>query len=327
MKVFSIDFQLNKVTGVEKVMLDIHSAVQCEYHAKIVGNIPYHQVHESHCIKESEYVRFTNPFLFYKSIVIVHERRLLLLLWLLNNLLFQRIKIVYVHHSIFYSHKHTTLLPKTIVAIADKGIENLTEYFGVPIENIHKIHNCVKDQYDGPHKLKGKDRISLILPGRINSYKQQFEIVRRLKGKLDERIVIKFAGDGDRLEELRDVCKGDNNFEVLGYRNDVIKLLGETDFMFLFSTQEGLSITLIEATMKGVPIVCNNVGGNSEICKNGQNGWLLNDWDELISVLNSLPGLSDSKYLDMCSKSRAIYDKYFTFDIFQRKYLDLLNKL
>ena len=326
-KVFSIDFQLFKVTGVEKVMLDVHRAIQNDYCAKIVGNIPFEKVHKSHCIKSDEYVKFNSLFMFYNSIVIVHERRLLILFWLLNHILFQKIKIVYVHHSLFYSHKRTTILPKTIVAIADKGIENLTDYFGANIENITKIHNCVVDNFKSPHPVIHRDRIRLLLPGRINSYKQQFEIVKQLKGKLDERILIQFAGDGDRLEELREVCAGDSNFEVLGYRNDVLDILKETDFLFLFSTQEGLSITLIEATMVGMPIVCNNVGGNSEICHHGRNGWVLNDWDDLVKVLNNLPNVTDEEYSRMCKNSRDIYLSNFTFETFKENYLNLLSSL
>lgn len=326
-RVYSIDFQLYKVTGVEKVMLDIHHAVKEEYEARIVGNVPFEKVHKGHAIKSEEYIKFSNPFMFYNSIVIVHERRLLLLFWLLNHFLFQRIKIVYVHHSLLYGHKLTTVLPKTIVAIADRGIENLTQYFGAPIQHIHKIHNCVIDSYKEPHPLVHKDSITLLLPGRINSFKQQFEIVKHLKGKLDKRIVIRFAGDGERLEELRSLCKDDDNFEVLGYRNDVINLLGETDYILLFSTKEGLSITLIEATMVGMPIVCNDVGGNSEICENGNNGWMVKDWDELIKTLNKLPDITEGHYQRMCERSRGIYCEKFTFDLFKRKYLNLLASL
>lgn len=78
-KLFSIDTQLYKVTGVEKVMLDIHHAVQDDYEAKIVGTIPYKEVNKNHHITCEEYIKFRNPFMFYNSIVIVHERRLLLI--------------------------------------------------------------------------------------------------------------------------------------------------------------------------------------------------------------------------------------------------------
>ena len=326
-KVFSIDFQLYKVTGVEKVMLDIHHAVQDDYEAKIVGNLPYGKVRPEHKILKEEYVQFKNLFMFRNSIVIVHERKLLFLFWLLNHVLFQNIRIVYVHHNLFHNHKLTTILPKTIVAIADRGIENLTEFFGAPLCNIHKIYNCVADEYKEPHRLMGRERVSLLLPGRINGQKQQLEIVRQLTKKIDSRIKIMFAGDGPQLEELKKACEGKNNFEVMGFRNDVKELLKKSDFILLFSAHEGLPITLIEATMVGMPIICSDVGGNAEICYNGENGWVLNSWEELIDTINSLPTITDELYSSMCQRSREVYKENFTFDVFKQKYLDLLRIL
>lgn len=324
-RIYSIDTQLYKITGVEKVMLDVHHALKDVYQAKIVGTISFDKVRKEHGISKEEYIKFSNPFIFYNSIVVVHERKLLILFWILNNLLFQKIKIIYVHHSLLYNHKFITKLPKTIVAIADKGIENLVGYFKAPKENIHKIYNCVVDSNKKKHPDKHLDKVTLLLPGRINNFKQQFEIVRQLKGKLDKRILIRFAGDGERLDELKNICSDDPNFEVLGYRNDIISLLEETDYIFLFSTQEGLSITLIEGTMVGMPIVCNSVGGNLEICHDGKNGWVLNDWDALIKTLNNLPNVSQEDYRRMCNESRKIYEENFTFDIFKEKYLKLLQ--
>lgn len=326
-KVYSIDFQLYKVTGVEKVMLDIHHAIEGVYEAKIVGNIPYIKVRPEHKIIKDEYVHMKSWFMFHNSIVVVHERRLLWVFWLLNHLLFQRIKIVYVHHNIFHNHKFTTMLPKTIVAIADSGIENLTQFFGAPLKHIHKIYNCVADDYKSAHASMNKERISLLLPGRINEQKRQLEIVRQLSGKIDSKIKILFAGDGPQLEKLKSICKGIDNFEVLGFRNDVKKLLKKVDYVLLFSAYEGLPITLIEATMVGLPIVCNGVGGNSEICHNGKNGWVVNDWDTLIKIINDLPNVSDEKYFSMCKKSREIYEQNFSFELFKNKYLELLNSL
>lgn len=327
MKIFSLDTQLYKVTGVEKVMMDVHHALSDTFDCKIVGTIDYDQVRPDHHIKKDEYTKWSNPFMFRNSIVIVHERKLLILFWLLNHLLFQNIRIVYVHHNIFHDHKRTTILPKTIVAIADRGIENLTEFFGAPKENIHKIYNCVGDEYQIPHAPMHRDQITLLLPGRINSQKQQLEIVRQLTGKLDSRIKILFAGDGPQLEELKVACEGNKNFEVLGFRNDVKQLLSEVDFMFLYSVHEGLPITLIEATMVGLPIVCSDVGGNPEICHHGKNGWVLNDWDELVKTLNNLPNVTDEQYAKMCEESRKIYESNFTFEIFKKQYTDLISKL
>ena len=326
-KIFSIDFQLHKVTGVEKVMLEIHNAIKNDFSGKIVGNIPYVSINPNLCISSTEYVNFKNPFMFYNSIVVVHERRLLILFWLLNHILFQRIKIVYVHHNLFYNHKRTTFLPNTIIAIADKGVENLINFFCAPPKNIHKIYNCVHDVRVNEHSPMHKESIKILLPGRINNQKQQLEIVKHLKSNLNERVHILFAGEGPQLDELKALCRDDNHFVALGFRSDIPSLMEECDFVLLYSKYEGLPISLIEATMIGMPIICSNVGGNSEICHNGENGWVVNDWDELINILNNLHNLKEAEYIEMCHKSREIYEKNFTFNLFQNCYLKLFRSI
>ena len=100
-KVFSFNSELYKVTGVQKVLMDIHHAVKEDYDAIIVGTVSYGMVDKSHQIFEDEYKQFKNPFMFYDSIVVLHERKFLLLFWILNHIFFQHIKLVYVHHNIF----------------------------------------------------------------------------------------------------------------------------------------------------------------------------------------------------------------------------------
>ena len=45
-------------------------------------------VDKSHKIFEDEYKQFKNPFMFYDSIVVLHERKFLLLFWILNHIFF-----------------------------------------------------------------------------------------------------------------------------------------------------------------------------------------------------------------------------------------------
>ena len=329
-KVFSIDFQLHKVTGIEKVMMDIHNSVKGEYAAKIVGNLPYSRIKKDHGISKEDYLRIRNPFIFHNSIVFVHDRRLLLPLWILNTFFFQRIQIVYIHHNVLVGNKILTLFPKNVVAISDSGIRNLIDYFGIEKERITKIHNCVVDQKPDEHKVCDGSEISVLYPARINRVKRQMEIVEKLRGKIDKRVKIYFAGEGPLLDVLRESLKFDEQFFALGYRDDVLKLLQACDYMMLFSTQEGLPITLIEATMCGTPIICNSVGGNEEIALKGENAFVApspDDYDWLVNTLNGLPDVSKDKYKAMSKASRMVYEKNYTFDSFQKKYLELLKSL
>lgn len=326
-KVYSFNSELHKVTGVQKVLLDIHHSVKDEYDAYIVGLKPFSEINDNHGISENEYIRWKNPFLFYNSIVILHERKFLMLFWLLNHLLFQRIKLVYVHHNMLYGHRLMCRFPKTVVCISDRGRQNLTEYFKVPEEHIHKIHNCVRGKGYKEHQGRRDDVVKLLYPARINSTKRQIEIVRRLRGKLNNGIEILFAGDGPDLEEFRKEVENDEQFVCLGFQNDVIGLMRNCDFVLLFSEHEGLPITLIEAAMTWTPIICNDVGGNTEICENRVNGIIVNEWDELIRTLNSLENISDDQYNSMSKAGRKIYEERFTFERFKSSYLELLRSL
>lgn len=328
-KVYSFNSELFKVTGVQKVLMDVHHAVKDECDAKIVGMVPFEKVHKDLDIHKGEYVRFCNPFMFRNSIVILHERKFLAFFWFLNHVLFQNIKLVYIHHNVFGNHRRMSIMPKTVVAISDEGVRNLHEFFGVPMEHIHKIYNCVKDIHPKPHKVYDGGVVKILYPARINGQKRQLEIVEHLKGKLNDKVKILFAGTGPNLEALKEVTKGDCHFECLGYRSDIYDLLQECDYMMLFSGHEGLPISLIEADMIGIPIICSNVGGNCEVVENGISGYVLDkdDWDGLCGLINSLSEQPTLKYREMCTAAREIFVQHFGFDKFKTKYLNLLNSL
>lgn len=328
-KVFSINSELYKITGIQKVLMDIHNSISEVYDAKIIGTIPYKYIHKDLHIHKNEYIQFKNPFIFNNSIVILHERKYLFFFWLLNHLLFQKIKLIYIHHNVFYTHKALSIMPNTVVAISNEGVKNLRTYFKVPVSHIHKIYNCVNDISPYTHRIFKKNIIKILYPARINEIKRQIEIVKHLRGKISAEIKILFVGEGPLSTNLKNEIKNDTNFEYLGYRSDIYKLLSDCDYVMLFSKQEGLPITLIEATMMGVPILCNNVGGNTEIVTNEKNGFIfnINDWEALIKRINSLKDISSENYQKMCNESRFIYEKDFTFAKFKQNYLDLLYTL
>lgn len=327
-RVYSFNAQLYKVTGVQKVLMDVHHALQGEYEAKIVGTIPYDKVHKDLGIPREEYVRFRNPFMFRGSIVVLHERKYLAFFWLLNHLFMQDIKLVYIHHNVFSDHRRMSIMPKTVVAISDEGVRNLHEFFGVPMANIHKIYNCVNDIHPKPHKRYDGGVVKILYPARINEQKRQLEVVEHLRGKLSDKVKILFAGTGPHLEALRKATKGDTHFECLGYRSDIYNLLEECDYMMLFSGHEGLPITLIEATMMGCPAICSNVGGNAEIVVDGKSGFVLDkeDRDGLLGVLQSLSTYAGTKYEKMSTESRKVYEANFTYDSFRNAYLELIKE-
>ncbi len=326
-RLFSFNSELDRVTGVQKVLMDVDTAVAGDYQAKVVGTIPFEDIHENIAIEAENYIRLRNPFIFYRSTVIVHERKYLLLFWILNNLLFQQIKIVYVHHNIFDNLRLMTILPKNIVSISERSTENLVEYFGAKEQNITKIYNTVRDIEPQPHQFSEDGKVNIIYVACVTSVKRQVEIYMKLRGKIDPNVTIHFAGVGEQFDTLKGLTSGDPQFNVLGFVSDVYSKLQSNDYMMLFSEKEGLPISLIEAAMCYTPIICNDVGGNTEIAKSGENGFVVDEWDDLISTLNSLPNVGRQEYIRMSQRSREIYQENFTFDRFKERYLELLSRL
>lgn len=128
-KVFQFNKELYKVTGIQKVLMDIHEALRTEFDCKIVGEIPYEKVNKNLEIAETDYVRYKNPLMFRNSIVIIHERRLLPLMWILMRIPGLNVKCIYIHHNELYGNKLLSLFPKNIVAISDAGIKKSYKIF------------------------------------------------------------------------------------------------------------------------------------------------------------------------------------------------------
>lgn len=220
-----------------------------------------------------------------------------------------------------------TVIPSTVVSISDRVTANLTDYFKVPKNNIHKIYNCVQDINPVPHKICETNNIIILYPARINDTKRQLEIVSHLSGKINRNVRILFAGTGPLFNQLKSLVKDEPQFDCLGHRKDVHELLQKADYMLLFSKHEGLPITLIEATMCGTPIICNDVGGNTEIAQNGKNAFVVNDWESLIQTINRLDNVTATDYTSMSREGRNIYEKNFRFETFKRAYLDLIDSI
>jgi len=62
---------------------------------------------------------------------------------------------------------------------------------------------------------------------------------------------------------------------LLGHRLDVPALLARCNAACLCSSAEGLSNALMEAMAARLPVIATRVGGNPELVREGENGWLV----------------------------------------------------
>jgi glycosyltransferase involved in cell wall biosynthesis len=91
---------------------------------------------------------------------------------------------------------------------------------------------------------------------------------------------------------------------------------------------EGMSNSIMEYMMLGLPVICTNTGGNPELVEEGRNGYLLEFGDvpgitaKMIALLEN-PGLCS----EMGNRSRQIALERFSIENLGRQYMDLYNSL
>jgi glycosyltransferase involved in cell wall biosynthesis len=93
---------------------------------------------------------------------------------------------------------------------------------------------------------------------------------------------LEVAGDGPcraGLVALRDALGLQERVRFLGTVRDVPSLLRRARMFVLSSLTEGVSLTLLEAMARGLPVVATHVGGNPEVVDAGRTGLLVGAGD------------------------------------------------
>ena len=136
--------------------------------------------------------------------------------------------------------------------------------------------------------------------------------------------VFLYTGEGPLKEKAENLIKKlelENNFKLIGERDDIPHLLSIANVFLLTSVREGLPMALLEALFMKVPAVCYDAGGISEVLKDSENGFLilLHDTKKAAqSIINILQGgfnfkeqslvlLRDFDIKDMLLKQEELY--------------------
>jgi len=168
---------------------------------------------------------------------------------------------------------------------------------------------------------KEKKCFDIISLGRLSPEKELknlLEIVAELKKKR-VRIKVGIAGRGfekENLEKLIRKLSLQKNVELLGFVDDIVKFYNSGRIFVLSSSTEGLPRTVIEAMACGVPSVASNVGDMEDVIIDGENGFLVNKYDDIDDYVTKISILlSDkNKYEQFSQNGIQISRKKFSYD-------------
>jgi len=94
----------------------------------------------------------------------------------------------------------------------------------------------------------------------------------------DSNAVLLLVGHGSLQQETESLAQSlglGDRIRFLGVRSDVPEIMAAADGYVMSSAWEGMPIALLEAAAAGLPIVATRVGGNHEVVRDGESGFLV----------------------------------------------------
>jgi sugar transferase (PEP-CTERM/EpsH1 system associated) len=168
------------------------------------------------------------------------------------------------------------------IDIGVAGSRLLTICNGVDVERFRPLEKTDRGKCFPPG-FADPDSVVFGSVGRLEAVKDQATLVMAF-GRLcrlrpeDSRLRLVLVGDGSLrpgIEQLivREGIQG--RVWLAGNREDIPQLLPALDVFVLPSLAEGISNTILEAMACGVPVVATQVGGNAELVREGETGFLV----------------------------------------------------
>ena len=134
-------------------------------------------------------------------------------------------------------------------------------------------------------RIEAKERLGLdltknyiVFVGRLTQIKRPdrlIELARHIAHEYFSAHLL-IAGAGEMLEDLKTLAMDESlPITFLGWRNDIGQILSASELAVLCSDNEGIPLTLIQASQAGLPIVSTRVGSVSDIVVDGETGLLV----------------------------------------------------
>lgn len=159
------------------------------------------------------------------------------------------------------------------------------------------FYKCTQEEKSALRKKYGyaDDTFIMIYPAELTERKNQTLLFKALQELIKKytNVRLLLAGTGAMMKEYQQIVSDMNlntYVEFLGYRNDIKDLLKASDILFASSTNEGLPINIIEGLASGLPVVATATRGQTDLIKNGCNGFLfgLNEYPRAADCISTL---------------------------------------
>jgi len=159
-----------------------------------------------------------------------------------------------------------------------------------------------------------ENNIVLIYVAEISKRKNQEMLIKVMEELNDDNIKLLLVGSDSlngKINKLISEKNLGNRVNLLGFRQDVAKLIEISDIYVSTSNQEGLPVNIMEAMNMEIPIIATDCRGNRDLIVDRESGFLvpLNDVDNFVDKIKTVlreKGLVDK----MIEKSKDRMERY-----------------
>lgn len=209
--------------------------------------------------------------------------------------------------------KRLSFMVSRFVGVSEDINKMLTIDFKIKASKVQTIYNGVQIPDAPPNRdvasLRAKhglapDDFVIGTIGRIELVKDYASLIRMSAPILHRytKAKLMIVGDGSQRVELENLAKElDVSAQTIftGYQKEVSNYLQLINLFALTSVSEGISNVLLEAMAASIPVIATEVGGNPEIVRHDQTGFLiarsnLNQITEKVELLINNPELAKS---------------------------------
>jgi glycosyltransferase involved in cell wall biosynthesis len=190
--------------------------------------------------------------------------------------------------------------------------------------NFHKLPRVKQDK-------KYSDQMVIMTASRIVEHKRIDQLLEALANFENRNWKLIVCGDGPNLEELKNLTKilgieGNVSFTGIVSRDLLFELMQQSDLYVSWSSEEGAPNVFIEALHFGLPVISANVGGVSEMIRDGFNGILLDPNDSSL-ISKAINGFFNQEKLMEFSRNAVDSSNLYDFDKNGAEFLSKMREL
>lgn len=252
----------------------------------------------------------------------------------------QKLEIIYTLHGFRHNSRIKSRIAQAVIGsalfVATDHVICMTEYlrkkFRLLSYKINLIPLGVKDDFFvQEYQQPPTDCLRLIFPAQFRKGKNQDMIIkafgRYVKEATDHHSTLTLPGNGPLLEDARALAKRlgiDKQVIFPGFqsKNDIMRLYLDSNIAIVASNSETFGQSIVEPFVLGRCVLSTPVGIAPEIIKDGENGFLFNNEEQLLQIIKRIN--QDKTVILTSSKNNFRNRAMFRWETITKEYADSL---